>query len=57
VEPTTEREGERQRVYYSMLLRTYNDWAFRTKAKVQAGMKYSKVTPFSPAKGAAAGSD
>ena len=39
------------------LLRTYKDWAFRNKKKAEAGMKYSKVTPFSPVKGAAAGSD
>jgi hypothetical protein len=39
------------------LLRTYKDWAFRNKKKAEAGMKYAKVTPFSPAKGAAAGSD
>jgi hypothetical protein len=39
------------------LLRTYKDWAFRNKKKAEAGMKHSTVTPFSPAKGAAAGSD
>jgi hypothetical protein len=39
------------------LLRTYKDWVFRNKRKAEAGMKHSKVTPFSPAKGAAAGSD
>ena len=39
------------------LLRAYKDWAFRTKAKLQAGMTHSKVTPFSPAKGGASGSD
>jgi hypothetical protein len=39
------------------LLRSYKDWVYRTKAKAEAGMKHSKVTPFSPAKGVAAGSD
>ena len=48
----TDTNGDNQK-----LLRTYTDWAFRNKKKAEVGMKYSKVTPFSPAKGAAAGSD
>ena len=48
----TDTNGDNQK-----LLRTYKDWAFRNKKKAEAGMKYSKVTPFSPVKGAAAGSD
>jgi len=43
-----------------LLLRAYKDWVYRTKAKAEmcvpseAGMKHSKVTPFSRAKGVAA---
>jgi predicted DNA-binding protein YlxM (UPF0122 family) len=48
----TDTNGDNQK-----LLRAYKDWGFRTKAKLQAGMTHSKVTPFSPAKGAASGSD
>ena len=37
----TDPHGDKQKI-----LRTYKDWAFRNKAKAEAGMKHSKVTPF-----------
>jgi hypothetical protein len=37
--------------------KSYKDFCIRNKKKKEAGMKHFKVTPFSPAKGAAAGSD
>jgi hypothetical protein len=48
----TNTHGDNQK-----LLRAYKDWAFRNKKKAEAGMLHSRVTPFSPARGGAAGCD